>query len=167
MARYSAEIGGRTVAVELSPSGKAIVDGQSCEFSHSWIDAEGKNLLLVLDGLSYDLRVEEEDGVLAITHAGNRYHCAVADERLARLRQRSDTVGRAGGRLIIKAPMPGLVVKTLVEPGVGVKQGDRLLVLEAMKMENDIRAPHDGRVSSVSVTAGQAVESGRELLVID
>jgi biotin carboxyl carrier protein len=69
--------------------------------------------------------------------------------------------------LIVKAPMPGLVVKLLVEAGAQVQKGDRILVLEAMKMENDVKAPRTGRVSSISVAPGQAVEGGRELAVIE
>ena len=64
----------------------------------------------------------------------------------------------------VKVEMPGLVVKLLVEPGDTVKKGDGLVIVEAMKMENVIRAPQDGIVESVAVQAGDSVEKGAQLL---
>ncbi len=66
----------------------------------------------------------------------------------------------------IGAPMPGNIISINVKPGQAVKKGDVLLILEAMKMENEIMAPVDGTVGSVAVTAGQTVQSGQQLLTI-
>ena len=65
---------------------------------------------------------------------------------------------------IIKAPMPGLVLKILVSEGTEIKQGDSLLILEAMKMENVIKSPGEGKVKNVKVKERQAVEKGQELI---
>jgi pyruvate carboxylase subunit B len=72
---------------------------------------------------------------------------------------------QAGGGTV-KAPMPGLVVKVLVEPGAAVAPGQGLVVLEAMKMENEIKAVSGGVIESVAVKPGQAVEKGAPLVVI-
>ena len=66
----------------------------------------------------------------------------------------------------VKAPMPGLVVKMLVEPGAAVAAGQGLVVLEAMKMENEIKASAAGVIESVAVKPGQAVEKGAALVVL-
>ncbi len=168
MKGYIAEIGQERIKVEFPKDGPGtIIDGRPADTSHAWIGGTGHNLHLIIDGRSYDFRVEEEDGRLALTYVGKRYHCAVYDERLADLKRRAGASDRPAGRTVVKAPMPGLVVKLMVEQGAQVQKGDRLLVLEAMKMENDVKAPRAGRVSSISVTAGQAVVGGRELAVIE
>ena len=168
MKGYIAENGDIRVKVEFpSDETQTIIDGRAATFSHVWLDDAGHNLLLLVDGRSYDLRIEEEDGRLTVIHRGNHYHCTVLDERLADLRRRAGAGDRPAGRTVVKSPMPGLIVKILVEVGQEVKKGDRLLILEAMKMENDVKAPRPGKVTSLSVAPGQAVEGGRELAIIE
>jgi propionyl-CoA carboxylase alpha chain len=65
------------------------------------------------------------------------------------------------------APMPGSVVRVLVEPGAAVTKGDALVVLEAMKMEHTVASPSDGTVGEVRVTAGQQVDAGSVLVVVE
>jgi biotin carboxyl carrier protein len=72
-------------------------------------------------------------------------------------------VAAPAGAQTIKAPMPGTILKVNVSNGQAVKKGDVLMVLEAMKMENEILAPNDGTVSSVNVNQGATVESGSVL----
>ena len=72
----------------------------------------------------------------------------------------------AAGAVTVKAPMPGNILAVNVSNGSAVKKGDVLMILEAMKMENEIMAPCDGTVTSVSVTKGAAVESGALLCTI-
>ncbi len=168
MKGYIAEIGNDRIKVEFPKDGRgAVIDGRAVDISHAWIGGTGHNLHLIIDGRSYDFRVEEEEGQLALTYIGKRFHSSVYDERLADLKRRAGASDRPAGRTVVKAPMPGLVVKLMVEPGAQVQKGDRLLVLEAMKMENDVKAPRSGRVSSISVTPGQAVVGGKELAVIE
>ena len=72
-----------------------------------------------------------------------------------------------GGTAKVSAPMPGKIVKLLVETGQLVAAGQGLLVMEAMKMENEIRSPREGRVREVRVSERQAVETGALLVVVD
>jgi len=74
---------------------------------------------------------------------------------------------KAGGPARITAPMPGKLVRVLVEPGQDVAAGEGLVVVEAMKMENELRAPKAGRVKDVPVKEGQAVEAGALLVVVE
>lgn len=75
-------------------------------------------------------------------------------------------VAAPAGAQTIKAPMPGTILKVNVSNGQAVKKGDVLMVLEAMKMENEILAPNDGTVSSVGVSQGTSVESGTVLCTL-
>ena len=83
-------------------------------------------------------------------------------------RQKKDAAGaQATGPQRVRAPMPGKVVRVLVKPGDEVKARQGLVVVEAMKMENELRAARDGRVRDVAVAEGQSVEAGAVLLVVE
>lgn len=71
------------------------------------------------------------------------------------------------GATVIKAPMPGTIIKVNAKPGDAVKRGDVLCVLEAMKMENDIMAPDDGTVATVAVSTGQTVQTDAVLITLN
>lgn len=85
----------------------------------------------------------------------------ITEQSLRDKQSRSTSVAK---EIKMKSQMPGKVVRVLVEPGQSIEKGDGLIVLEAMKMENEIRAPQDGVIKSISVQPGQAVETGAELL---
>jgi biotin carboxyl carrier protein len=96
---------------------------------------------------------------------GLPYNVAVADERrhaLAGLAKAANDTGDA----TVKAPMPGLIASVLVAPGDAVERGQRVVVLEAMKMQNDLLAPRAGVVRAIKAEAGQAVNQGQPLLII-
>ncbi len=84
-----------------------------------------------------------------------------------RTRRATDTARHAHGEQSIVAPMPGRVVRVLVAPGDEVAARQGIVVVEAMKMENELRAPKAGRVKEVSVSAGTSVEAGRVLVIIE
>jgi len=94
-------------------------------------------------------------------------HVQLEDEKSRLLKSFGKTFVNQADTLAIKAPMPGLVVSVNVEPGDIVDPGKGMLILEAMKMENEIRSPIRGKVKSISVTKGKAVEKGEVLLVIE
>lgn len=71
------------------------------------------------------------------------------------------------GQEVVEAPMPGTILSVNVKEGENVKAGDVLIVLEAMKMENEILAPRDGKVASIGVSIGSAVSTGDKLVVLD
>ncbi len=110
-------------------------------------------------------RATEEDVTLSI--AGLDYSARVVDEARARLA--SVAGGRAAGhaRRELKAPMPGLLVRLLCQPGDVVEAGQPLAVLQAMKMENELSLPRGGAVTSIHAEAGQTVEQGQVLVVIE
>ncbi|UCD25872.1 MAG: hypothetical protein JSW51_07655 [Gemmatimonadota bacterium] len=97
--------------------------------------------------------------------AGGEIHSAeVEDERTRQLRKVTGGGDRAARGGVVKAPMPGMVLRIEVEIGQAVTQGAGVAVLEAMKMENEIKAPAAGVVSAILVEAGQAVDKGAALV---
>lgn len=97
---------------------------------------------------------------------GERWEAAVIDERTRHIRSLTGEGRQRAGAGEVKAPMPGLVLRVLVEPGQTVEAGAGLAVLEAMKMENQIKAPAAGVVQAVRVAAGTAVEKGHVLVIL-
>jgi biotin carboxyl carrier protein len=131
-----------------------------------WVIAD-----LVAAGGVYSLRLEDgrqfslahhRDGTTArITIGASRLDIEIFNPLALRRKSGDDQLG-AGG--IIKAPMPGRIAKVLVEKGASVQRGVGLLILEAMKMENEIPAPADGVIDEIFVKAGDTVESGADLV---
>jgi len=100
---------------------------------------------------------------------GWRFVVAIGSERLARLRERAGSgrgEGVLGGRIELRAVIPGRLVAVSVAVGDDVAAGQQVLVIEAMKMQNEVRAPHAGVVERIDVAPGQTVELGMVLLVI-
>jgi biotin carboxyl carrier protein len=127
-------------------------------------EAEPSVYTVLLDGHSYDARVEETlDGLLVVID-GRRFEIGVRDPR-----QWSRKSGAAGteGRQNVVAPMPGKVVRLLVAPGDEVTAGQGLLVVEAMKMQNEMKSPRAGKVATLAVQEGSAVTAGDVLATIE
>lgn len=168
MAKYRVQIGEKQFKVEINgKDGRAVIDGEPIRIDPSWPANSDHNLSLLLDGRSFDLRIEEGDDHLAVLHAGRRVACTIVDEHLADLQKLASLAEKPKGKTVIKSPMPGLVVKVLVSAGDTVAKGDRLLVIEAMKMENEVKAPCAGKVAQVLVARGDAVTAGKEVVVIE
>ena len=144
--RYSITLDGETVTVDARQTGPGI-----------WS--------LLLAGASHVVDVTEQDGAYAVDVEGERYAVRVEEESRYIIRTRG---GKGGDRgQVLKAPMPGKVTVVEVSVGQAVAPGDGLIVLEAMKMENEFRAQVAGTVKEIRVTAGQAVNPGDVLLVIE
>lgn len=114
-----------------------------------------KNYTITVNGNVYDVTVEEGTGSTA--------GAAKAATPKAAAPKAAAPAG-AQGAVKVNAPMPGKILKVNVNAGTAVKKGDVLLVLEAMKMENEICAPQDGTVATVECAAGDSVESGKVLV---
>ncbi len=104
-------------------------------------------------------------GALGVHVNGRQVALTISESGRARVRGGAAAHGHGPQRLL--APMPGKVVKVLVRPGDAVEAGQGLIVVEAMKMENELRAAKAGRVASVAVTEGQSVDAGAVLAVVE
>jgi len=132
-----------------------------------WCAPEPRVYSLLLDGKSYDVHIDEDatDEEALELHLMSRVIRARASD--ARKRRVTKEADGPDGPVQIAAPMPGRVVKVLTPEGTAVTRGDGIIVLEAMKMENELKAPRDGIVASVLVEEGQGVEGGALLATIE
>jgi pyruvate carboxylase subunit B len=141
------EVGGREVQAR-------ILDGPS-----------GEPVALELAGVTHALVAGPQGGEGRVLHLDGRRHRVEAEtERERRVREMKGVGAGSRGPRPLKAPMPGLVVKVEVEEGEAVEEGQGLVIVEAMKMENELQAEAGGVVARVHVQAGQAVEKDEVLL---
>jgi acetyl/propionyl-CoA carboxylase alpha subunit len=119
---------------------------------------------VLLDGLSYDTSVEETLTGLVVVVDGHRFEIEVRDPR--RWTRGSGAAGAEGLQTVL-APMPGKIVRVLIAPGDAVETGQGLIVVEAMKMQNEMKAARAGRVLSVAVKEGTTVSAGQILATIE
>lgn len=118
-----------------------------------------KNYTITVNGNVYDVTVEEGTGSTA-----GAAKAATPKAAAPKAAPKAAEPAGAQGAVKVNAPMPGKILKVNVNAGTVVKKGDVLLVLEAMKMENEICAPQDGTVATVECAAGDSVESGKVLV---
>jgi len=118
---------------------------------------------VLLDGRSYDARVERTLGHLVVSVQGHRFEIEVRDPR----RWSPNATSRRGGDIeTVRAPMPGKVVRVLVAPGDTVEAGQGVMVVEAMKMQNEMKSSRSGRVLAVAAKEGATVTAGEVLATI-
>ncbi len=159
----------RTVELEVDESGLIRVGDQSFNADLQRI---GKLDLysLLLDNRSFEVHVQETERngyrVMVSGQGYEGYEVRVLDERAFRASQVSGALAGGAGDSAIKAPIPGLVVKVLVEEGAEVAAGQTLVILEAMKMENELRAPRAGVVSTIKARPGNSVNQGDVLVTL-
>jgi biotin carboxyl carrier protein len=162
---YEITIGEKTRRVELFRAGSAWrckLDGK--EFAIDVVTTQPGLLSFLVDGRSYEVRQESSasEGIIVVGH--ERFPAVVRDPRSYRSRR-----SREGGQGIKKilAPMPGKVVRLLAAVGSEVEAGQPVLVIEAMKMQNELKAPKKGKVTRLNVGEGAAVEAGQILAEVD
>lgn len=161
--KYVVTVGDKSYTVEVGGDGEIEIDGAPHQVDIQNID--GYSLFsLLLDNRSYELIAEREGEEFRILLGGEMYTVRVTDERTRRLMEAPARV--PSGEVAVKAPMPGLVVAVPAISGQEVKIGQGLIILEAMKMENELRAPRAGRVKAIRVSPGQVVDKDQVLVVI-
>jgi biotin carboxyl carrier protein len=142
---------------------RVTLDGQRVDADP--VEVAPNTFSILLHGRAYEMRVvPEEDGSLQVQTATREFFVEVLDPRAWRGRH---LPAEAEGRQQIVAPMPGKVVRLLVKEGDLVEAGQGLLVVEAMKMQNEIRSPKNGKVERLHAKEGQAVNAGEVLAWVD
>jgi len=158
--KYIVDVGGSRVEVSLDEQGVRVGDAV---VSARLADVEGTPVQLVTIGDTVHRVVVqrgETRGAYALWIDGWRFNVDAVDERTRAIRDLSAASAVAAGPAPLKAPMPGLVVRVLASEGMEVQAGQPLVVMEAMKMENELRAPSAGQVQAVHVKPGDTVEKG-------
>ncbi len=140
------------------------IDGQRLEVEAHAL--EGAALALRIGAGSYAVELEEKGDQVGVRVKGQVNRFDVVDERSSRARP-STAGADATGKQLIVSPMPGKVVKVFVTVGAAVKAGDPLVVIEAMKMENELKSARAGVVTEVLTREGATVENGARLVVVE
>jgi biotin carboxyl carrier protein len=163
--RYYARIADDTREISVH-SGGLVVDGEPVEADMSTLPGSDRHHLR-LGGRSLSLFARRGAGGWLVELEGRLFEVAVEDERTRHIRELASHAAPAETRRDLLAPMPGLIVRVEVGVGQEVDAGDSLVVMEAMKMENELRADAPGRVLSIEVAPGQAVERDAVLLKLE
>ena len=164
--RYFVTVNDEEHEVELvdRPGGLEVrYDGEPIETRYEEVDRLGQ-VALFLGHRSFAISIEGDSAQAMVTVAGHLYDVAIEDERERAAHQAERGRGRRGGE--VTSIMPGVVIKVLVAEGETIVAGQALLILEAMKMQNEIAAPAAGKVVRIHVAEGEAVASGATLVTL-
>ena len=163
--KLQSEIGGKKRYVELTRAGgRSIwsIDGQRLEADA--IEVSPGIYSILVNGKSFEVRMEQASAELRAIAGSREFRVVISDEREWR-RKRGSAI-EAEGRQQVLAPMPGKIVRVLVKTGDAVRAGQGLLVVEAMKMQNEIRAPKSGTIDRLAVVEGQTVNAGEVVAIV-
>jgi biotin carboxyl carrier protein len=165
--RYHAILDGTEHLVEVTQRGdkyRVVIDEKDLQVDA--VHLQGFALSLIVGRRSARCDIEpKREGKLAVLVGDTVHRLELLDERRLRLRKASSKFSLEGPQRI-DAPMPGKVVRVLVKVGDEVQEGQGLVVVEAMKMENELRSPKAGKVVELLAVEGAAVESGSKLAVV-
>jgi biotin carboxyl carrier protein len=165
--KLEVQIAGRSRAVELErvmEGWRAKLDGR--EVTADLVEITPGTFSILLDGRSFEVRIQAlpASGTLRIQSGSEEFAVEIIDSRAQR-RRRGGPIDAEGSQQVL-APMPGKVVHVLVKAGDKVQRNQGLLVVEAMKMQNEIRSPKTGMVERVLVAEGQRVDAGDVLAIV-
>jgi len=165
--KYSVDVNGTRQLIDITPDGVAH-DAEGRAITLEPIPGSSLWLLRVGDAV-YRVTVcpGTTQGLYTLSLDGYRFSVDAVDERGRSIRELARAAAASAGPAPLKAPMPGLIVRVLVAPGDTVTEGQGLVVMEAMKMENELRSPSAGTVRSVAATPGTAVEKGAVLVELE
>lgn len=160
--------GKREEQIEVTPAGPGVYEVRVGGEVHR-VDAfqhDYGTLSLIVDTKSYSVQLDNRQTEMKVHIEDSIYSLEILDEKRLRMRRAAGKF-TVEGKQILTAPMPGKVVKLLAQPGDEVKEGQGLVVVEAMKMENEMKSPKDGKVVEVHVREGQPVEGGAKLVAVE
>jgi biotin carboxyl carrier protein len=167
--KLAIELGGMTRRIEIASDAARASGELLCTIDGRAVDADAVEVApgvysILIEGASFEARVEPDSTSLRIAIAGREYVAQVRDPRQWR-RNRGAAIEAEGSQRVI-APMPGKVVRVLVKAGEAVEAGKGILVVEAMKMQNEVRSPKSGKVERILVSEGQTVSAGEVLATV-
>ena len=165
--KYVVEVNGERIEVDVDGE-RVTVNGETLAVTLTDVEGTPVSLLRVGDQVHRVVaRSAGMRGRYSLALDGHRYEVEALDERTRAVRDLSALSEKSAGPAPVIAPMPGLVVRVSVQPGDQVQAGQGIVVMEAMKMENELRASSAGTVKAVRVTAGTAVEKGTVLVELE
>ena len=158
--KYLTIINDRRFEIEVDNDGRVLIDGQ--ERDVDFLNLGGSLFSLITENKSFEAVIDDEEGRIDVMMRGRLFEAQVLDERAMLLMQRRGGLTVSSGE--VHAPMPGLIVEVAAVLGGEVAQGQTVIILESMKMQNELKSPIDGLVRAIHVEAGQAVDKS-DLLV--
>ncbi len=163
--KYTAIINDKSYTVEIGANNTVIINGEAHSVDFRSID--GVTLFsLLMDNTSWEILVDRTGDEYRLLIDGELHVVDVQDERTRKLAKAEAKTAAPAGEFAIKAPMPGLVRGINVNVGDSVEVKQSVVILEAMKMQNDLRTPRAGMVKEIRVKEGEAVNQGQVLVVI-
>jgi biotin carboxyl carrier protein len=163
--KYHVTIGQEEFEIEVRSETEILFNGKPLRIDFQSL-ADQPVYSLLLGNESHEAHVGESERGLQVLLRGQLYEVEVEDERQRRLRQASEVETAPGGEFQLKAPMPGLVVAVPVAEGETVSRGQNLVILESMKMQNELRSPRDGVVHRIRAKPGERVEQNQVLVTL-
>lgn len=165
---FIAKLGDQSYTLEIEEIGKSLyrvsVDGN--EFLVDGKKTGRTNYSLIVDNRSFEIEVDHAEDEYRVLVDGRNYHVNLVDERRVRIGGGQAEI-QLQGRQKVSVPMPGKIIAVLVAEGDSIEKDQGLVIVEAMKMENEVRSPIAGEVKEIKVKAGDAVEGGAVLLVVE
>jgi biotin carboxyl carrier protein len=163
--KYIATIDDRSFEININEEGEIIADGKRLSVDFQSV-ADQPVYSMLLDGESFEANVSLREKGVEVLLRGRLFLIDVEDERQRRLRETTSIELDLEGEFTLAAPMPGMVVAVPVEVEQSVEKGDNLIILESMKMQNELKAPREGKVSSIRVGPGDSVDQDQALLTL-
>jgi biotin carboxyl carrier protein len=164
--KYITTVGEHTFEIEIEEMGTVLVDGQALSVDLQEI-VPGRLYSLLLDNVSHEAFLQDNHrNHYDVLYHGNLFRVQVEDERAIRMARGLADFISDSGEIPIQAPMPGLVTNIPVKVGQQVKEGEVLVVLESMKMDNELCAPRSGTVARLHARSGDSVERNHTLVTL-
>lgn len=163
--KYIASVGDQEFTMDVNREDEVTVDGTTYAVDIQGVGNHGL-YSIIIDGRSYDVFVDEQDEDFLVVMWGGLFEVKVQDERTRRLAGLRRGPVAPVGEVLIKAPMPGVVVEVPVSEGQPVETGDVVVVLESMKMQNEFKSPRPGVVHYIRVKIGDRVDQDQIMVTI-
>jgi biotin carboxyl carrier protein len=164
--KYIARIDGLDFPVEILDDAHVKLGEQVLNVNFATVSGQPLYSLIV-DGKSYEAYVYPEEHAWQVLLLGRSFSVTVEDEREKKLLNTYKKTSRTTDEFVLTAPLPGLVITIPIAEGQKVEKGQTLIVLESMKMQNELKSPRDGKISRLMVKTGESVEQKQYLLSVD
>ena len=162
--KYITTIDGKEFTLEIIDEKHVSINGKFLEVDFESVSGQPV-YSLIIDGKSHEGYVYPDDENWQVLLRGQLYQASVEDEREKRLRAAGGSVAE-DGEFHLKAPMPGMIVSIPVSEGDVIQKGQVLLILESMKMQNELKSPKDGTIHRIRIKVGETVEQKQALLSV-
>jgi len=151
---------------QIEQNGKQLLFEENNPVNFEFTSIGNNRYVFILNGHSHLVHIIKANGLYHIHLEGDYFPVSVEDEQTRELRSLVEHAKQASGDFTITAPIPGLITKIKVNEGEKIEPGDGLVILEAMKMENEIKSQSDGIIKKILVKEGMPVDKDQEIIVI-